>query len=56
MITTRAKKLLKLMNRLMKNQHLFAEEKIDEMNSQIRILKSHISQIEATQYRGFGKK
>ena len=52
----KAKKLVKLMNRLIKQDHLFSPEKIKEMKSQIRTLKEEIAKIETQTSKGFGKK
>ena len=52
----KAKKLVKLMNRLIKQDHLFSREKIKEMKSQIRTLKEEIAKIETQTSKGFGKK
>ena len=52
----KAKKLVKLMDRLIKQDHLYSPEKLREMKSQIRILKEEIAKIEAQTSKGFGKK
>jgi hypothetical protein len=52
----RAKKLIKLMNRLIKQDQLYSPEKIREMKSQLNILKEELAKIEAQTSKGFGKK
>ena len=52
----RAKELVKLMDRLIKQDHLYSPEKLREMKSQVKILKEEIAKIEAQTSKGFGKK
>jgi uncharacterized small protein (DUF1192 family) len=52
----KAKKLIKLMDRLIKQDHLYSPEKLREMKSQVKILKEEIAKIEAQTSKGFGKK
>ena len=52
----KAKKLVKLMDRLIKQDHLYSPEKLREMKSQLRILKEELAKIEAQTSKGFGKK
>jgi small-conductance mechanosensitive channel len=54
--TTRAKKLVKLLERLIKQDHLYTDDKIKEMRAQLRAVKEEISQLEAQTFKGFGKK
>ena len=56
MPTSRAKKLIKLLERLVKQEHLYTDEKIREMKAQLRSLKEELAQIEAKTSKGFGKK
>jgi len=53
--TSRAKKMLNLLKRLVKQEYLYTDEKIREVKSQIRILEEEISNIESKQSKGFGK-
>lgn len=53
---TRARKLIKLLDRLVKQEHLYTEEKIIEMKKQLRELKQELAEIEAKTSKGFGKK
>jgi hypothetical protein len=54
--TTRAKKLVKLLERLIKQDHLYTDDKIKEMKEQLRAVKEEIAQLEAKTSKGFGKK
>jgi hypothetical protein len=53
---TRARKLIKLLERLVKQEHLYTEDKIIEMKQQLRELKKELAEIEAKTSKGFGKK
>ncbi len=53
--TSRAKKMLNLLKRLVKQEYLYTDEKIREVKSQIKILEEEISNIESKQSKGFGK-
>jgi len=53
---SRAKELVKLLERLIRQDHLYTEEKIKEMKSQLRTVKEEISNLEAQTSKGFGKK
>jgi len=54
--TNRAKELVKLLERLVKQEHLFSGEKLKEMKAQLRVVKEELAQIEAKYSKGFGKK
>ena len=54
--TTRAKKLVKLLERLIKQDHLYTDDKVREMKAQLRAVKEEIAQLEAQTSKGFGKK
>jgi len=51
----RAKKLIKLLERLIKQEHLYTSEKIVEMRSQLRVIKEEIAELEKKTSKGFGK-
>ena len=53
--TKKAKELLKLLERLIKQDHLYSEENIKEMKSQLRAVKQQIADIEKENSKGFGK-
>lgn len=52
---SRARKLIKLMEKLIKQDHIYDAEKIIEMKKQLRILKQELSVIESKISKGFGK-
>jgi hypothetical protein len=56
MMTKRVKELVKLLEKLTKQDHLYSGEKIKEMKAQLRVVKEELAQIEAQTSKGFGKK
>ena len=54
--TSRAKKLVKLLERLIKQDHLYNDDKIQEMKAQLCAVKEQIKELEAQTSKGFGKK
>ena len=48
-------KILNLLKRLVKQEHLYTEDKLLEVKSQIKILEEEIKAIDAKNYKGFGK-
>jgi hypothetical protein len=55
-MTSRTKKLIKLLERLIKQDHLYTDEKIVEMKVQLRELKEQLAEIEKKTSKGFGNK
>ncbi len=55
MTNTRARKLIKLMNRLLKQEHLYSDEQLKEMKAQLRIVKEELADLESKTSKGFGK-
>ena len=53
--TKRAKELVKLLERLIKQDHLYSEENLTEMKSQLRAVKQQIADFEKENSKGFGK-
>lgn len=53
---TRARKLVKLLERLTKQDHLYSEEQLIEMKKQLRVVKQELTELEAKTSKGFGKK
>ena len=53
--TKRARELVKLLERLIKQDHLYDQENIKEMKSQLRAVKQQIADIEKEHSKGFGK-
>jgi hypothetical protein len=56
MPTSRARKMMKLLRRLIKQEHLYSAEQLIEMKSQLRVLEEELAEIEAQTSKGFGKK
>ena len=54
-MSVRAKKLVKLLERLIKQDHLYSDEQLKEMKSQLRVIKKELAEIEAKTSKGFGK-
>jgi hypothetical protein len=52
---TRARKLVKLLEKLVKQDHLYTDEQLKEMKSQLRVVKEELAEIEAKTSKGFGK-
>lgn len=52
---TRARKLVKLLERLTKQDHLYSEEQLIEMKKQLRVVKQELAELEAKTSKGFGK-
>ena len=55
-MTSRAREHIKLLERLVKQDHLYTDEKIKEMKAQLRTLKEELAELEAKTSKGFGKK
>jgi beta-lactamase class D len=53
---SRAKQLVKLLERMLKQEHLFSTEQIVEMKQQLRVVKKELAELEAKTSKGFGKK
>lgn len=51
--TSRAKRLVKLLERLIQQDHLYEKERIEEMKGQLRAVKEQIAEIEKQNYKGF---
>jgi chromosome condensin MukBEF ATPase and DNA-binding subunit MukB len=52
---SRAKELVKLLERLIKQDHLYTEERLVEMKEQLRSVKEQIAEAEKLTSKGFGK-
>ncbi len=53
--TRKAKELIKLLERLIKQDHLYDQENIKEMKTQLKAVKQQIADIEKENSKGFGK-
>ena len=54
-MSVRAKKLIKLLERLIKQDHLYSNEELKQMKSQLRVVKEELAELEAKTSKGFGK-
>jgi hypothetical protein len=54
-MTGRAKELVKLLERLIKQDHLYSDEQLKQMKSQLRVIKEELTVLEAKTSKGFGK-
>jgi hypothetical protein len=54
-MTGRAKELVKLLERLIKQDHLYSDEQLRQMKSQLRVIKEELAVLEAKTSKGFGK-
>ena len=55
-MTNRAKELVKLLEKLTKQDYLYSEEQLVEMKKQLRVVKQELAELEAKTSKGFGKK
>ena len=55
MQTNRAKKLIKMLQRLLKQEHLYTDDQIKSMKSQLKVIKEELAVVEAENSKGFGK-
>ena len=55
MQTSRAKRIIKMLERLLKNEHLYTDEQIKAMKAQLRVVKEELAQSRAENSKGFGK-
>lgn len=51
----RTKKVLKMLNKALKNDHLYDQNELSYMRKQLKILKEEIFKKEVKNYKGFGK-
>ena len=51
--TNRARKYMKLLRRLVKQEHLYTEEKLIEMKKQLRVLEQELAELEKKVSKGF---
>jgi hypothetical protein len=54
-MSARAKKLIKMLERLIKQDHLYSDEQLKQMKSQLRVIKEELAELEAKTSKGFGK-
>ena len=54
-MSARAKKLIKMLERLIRQDHLYSDEQLRQMKSQLRVIKEELAELEAKTSKGFGK-
>ena len=52
---SRAKRMLNLLKKLVKEEYLYTDDKLEEVKSQIKILEEEISMRQSKKFKGFGK-
>ena len=55
MQTNRAKRLVKMLERLISKRYLYTDDEVKLMKDQLRVLKEELSNIENKLSKGFGK-
>ena len=53
-MTSRSRQLVKMLERLLKQEHLYTDEQIHDMKKQLRVVKDELAVLEAKQSKGFG--
>ena len=51
--TKRARECMKLLRRMLKQEHLYTEEKMIEMKKQLRVLEEELAELEKKVSKGF---
>ena len=54
-MASRSRQLIKMLERLIKQEHLYTDEQLKSMKSQLRVLKEELSVLEEKTSKGFGK-
>ena len=55
MQTNRARRLVKMLERLLKQDHLYTDDQIKTMKKQLRVVKEELAAAAAENSKGFGK-
>ena len=53
--TSRSRRLVKMLERLIKQDHLYTDEQLKNMKAQLRVVKEELARIESKTSKGFGK-
>ena len=51
--TSRSRRLVKMLERLLKQDHLYTDEELKLMKNQLRVVKEELSRIESKNSKGF---
>ena len=54
MQTNRARKLVKMLERLLKQEHLYSDDEIKTIKSQLRVVKEELAKASSLSKKGFG--
>jgi len=54
-MSARAKRLVKMLERLISKEHLYTDDQLKLMKSQLRVVKDELAELEANNSKGFGK-
>jgi len=54
-MTSRSKQMVKLLKRLIKQEHLYSDKQLKEMKSQLRVVENELVELEKLTSKGFGK-
>ena len=52
--TTRAKRLVKLLKRLIAQEHLYTDEQLKDMKKQLRVVEEEMNNLDSKLKKGFG--
>ena len=52
--TTRAKRLVKLLKRLIAQEHLYTDEQLKDMKKQLRVVEEEMNNLKSKLKKGFG--
>ena len=52
-MTNRGKKLVKMLERLVKQDHLYSQDEIRELKKQLRTVQEQLNELDAMEQRGF---
>ena len=55
MQTNRARRLVKMLERLLRQDHLYTDDQIKTMKKQLRVVKEELAAADAENSKGFGK-
>ena len=55
MMTSKSRQLVKLLKRLIKQEHLYSDKQLREMKSQLRVVENELTELEKHTSKGFGK-
>ena len=53
--TSRSRRLVKMLERLLKQDHLYSDEELKLMKNQLRVIKEELDSVDAKNSKGFGK-